>query len=80
MEMNTHISIYYNFMHMIIANNIFYCPVLLISTVYTAILKIINNKPNIVPCTLLLFGCILNTQILIPNTNQISFEKTVDTA
>lgn len=43
-------------------------------------LKIINSNPHIVPCTFLPFSCTSNTQILIPSTNQISFERTVDTA
>ena len=52
----------------------------LISAVYTTMLRIINSNPNIVPCALLPFICTLNVQIPIPSTNQISFERTVDTA
>lgn len=43
-------------------------------------LRITNSNSHIVPCTLLPFSCTLNAQILIPSTNQISFERTVDTA
>ena len=53
---------------------------LLISVVYPTMLKIINSNPNIVPCTFLPFSRTLKAQILIPSTNQISFERTVDTA
>ena len=47
---------------------------------FLTMLKIINSNPHIVPCTFLPFSCTSNTQILIPSTNQISFERTVDTA
>lgn len=52
----------------------------LIFALYTTTLKITNKAPHIVPCILLPFSCTLNTQMLIPSTNQISFERTVDTA
>lgn len=53
---------------------------LLISAVYTIMLRIINSTPLIIPCTFLPFSCTLNAQMLMPSTNQISFERTVDTA
>ena len=52
----------------------------LIPALYIKILRIINSSPNIVPCTFLPFIRTSNAQVLIPNTNQISYERTVDTA
>lgn len=51
-----------------------------ISVVYTKLLRIINSNPHIVPYTFLSPSCTLNAQILIPSTNQISFDRNVETA
>lgn len=47
---------------------------------YITILKAKNTVPNISPSSLFLFSRISNIQILIPSTNHISFDRTVDTA
>lgn len=50
------------------------------SFTYARMLNMTNIKPLSTPNFFFPCNCTLNTQILIPSTNQISFVRTVDTA